>query len=238
MQHKAWQVPGFPIPKALHPVVVGMLRERLKNGVLEYCDGPYRNPWFLVKKKSGKYRLVNAAMEINKHTIRDANLPPSVDEFSEEFAGCQMASMIDFFSGYDQVELDVKSRDLTGFQTPIGLLRMTTLPQGATNSVAQFVRIVTKILEDLIPEDCLPFLDDIGVKGPLSTYDDKEVLPGIRQFVMEHIQSLDRTLVSSGKSRMHYWAEIPVLHGRNQCRWLCLWGRRQDSGYSESHQDP
>ena len=153
VEHKAWQVPGFPIPRAVRPVAVKMLRERVKNEVLEYCDGPYRNPWFLVRKKSGEFRLINAAMEINKRSIRDANLPPSVDEFSEEFAGCQMASMIDFFSGYDQIELDVRSRDLTGFQTPIGLLRMTTLPQGATNSVAQFVRIVTKILEDLIPED-------------------------------------------------------------------------------------
>ena len=81
-----------------------------------------------------------------------------------------MASMIDFFSRYNQIELDIKSRDLIGFQTPIGLLRMTTLPQGATNSVAQFVRIVTKILEDLILTDCLPFLDDIRIKGPLSTY--------------------------------------------------------------------
>jgi hypothetical protein len=195
VEHKAWQVPGFPIPKALLPVVIRMLQERLKNGILEYGDGPYRNPWFLVRKKNGKYRLINAAMEINKRSIRDANLPPSVDEFSEEFAGCQMASMIDLFSGYDQIELDVRSRDLTGFQTPIGLLRMTTLPQGATNSVAQFVRIVTKILEDLIPEDCLPFLDDIGVKGPLSTYGEREVLLGIRQFVMEHVQSLDKTLV-------------------------------------------
>ena len=112
-----------------------------------------------------------------------------------------MALMIDFFSRYDQIELDAKSRDLTGFQTPIGLLRMTTLPQGATNSVAQFVRIVTKILEDLIPEDCLPFLDDIGVKGPLSTYDDKEVIPGIRQYVLEHIQSLDKTLVQLERAR-------------------------------------
>jgi hypothetical protein len=88
VEHKAWQVPGFPIPKALLPVVIRMLQERLKNGILEYSDGPYRNPWFLVKKKSGKYRLINAAIEINKRSIRDANLPPSVDEFSEEFAGC------------------------------------------------------------------------------------------------------------------------------------------------------
>jgi hypothetical protein len=56
---------------------------------------------------------------------------------------------------------------------------MTTLLQGATNSVAQFVRIVTKILEDLILEDCLSFLDDISVKGLLSMYDNKEVILGI-----------------------------------------------------------
>jgi len=195
VEHEAWQVPGFPVPKALVPMVVKMLRERLKNGVLEHCSGPYRNPWFLVKKKKpGEFRLINAAMEINRRTIRDANLPPSVDDFSEEFAGCKVASLIDFFSGYDQVELDVKSRDLTAFQTPLGLLRQTTLPQGATNSVAQFVRIVTKILEDLIPKDCLPFLDDIGVKGPLSYYDEEEICPGVRRYIMEHIQSLDRTL--------------------------------------------
>jgi hypothetical protein len=133
-------------------------------------------------------------MEVNRRSIRDANLPPSADEFSEEFAGCKVASLIDFFSGYDQVELDVRSRDLTAFQTPLGLLRQTTLPMGATNSVAQFVRIVTKILEDLIPKDCWPFMDDIGVKGPYSTYKDEEVCLGVRRYIMEHIQSLDRTL--------------------------------------------
>ena len=88
----------------------------------------------------------------------------------------------------------MKSRDLTAFQTPLGLLRQTTLPMGGTNSVAQFVRIVTKILEDLIPHDCMPFVDDIAVKGPRTIYENEEVLPGVRRFVMEHIQSLDRTL--------------------------------------------
>jgi RNase H-like domain found in reverse transcriptase len=80
--------------------------------------------------------------------------------------------------------------------TPLGLLRMTTLPQGATNSVAQFVRIVTRILEDLIPDVCRPFLDDIGVKGPRTRYNDEEVAPGIRRFVLEHFQNLDRVLVA------------------------------------------
>jgi hypothetical protein len=195
VEHKAWQCPGFPIPKALLPTAIEMLKARIARGVLEYGHGPYRNPWFLAKKKEpNAYRLINSAIEMNRQTIRDANLPPSVDEFSEEFAGCKIASLIDFFSGYDQVELDVKSRDLTAFQTPLGLLRQTRLPMGATNSVAQFVRIVTKILEDRIPEDCLPFVDDIGIKGPMSCYDNEEVCPGVRRYILEHIQSLDRTI--------------------------------------------
>ena len=85
--HKAWQVLNFPIPKALVLVVIEMLRERIKNGLLKYCHGPYRNPWFLVKKAIKGYRLINAAMEMNRVTIRDANLPPQTDEFAKEFAG-------------------------------------------------------------------------------------------------------------------------------------------------------
>ena len=122
---------------------------------------------------------MNAAMEYNKHMIHDANLLLSVDEFLEEFVGCQIALLIDFFSGYNQVELDIRSRDLMAFQTPLGLLRQMMLPMGATNSVVQFIQIVMKILEDLIPDVCLPFLDDISVKGPYSTYEDKEVCLGV-----------------------------------------------------------
>ena len=112
-------------------------------------------------------------VEMNKHMIRDANLPPSADEFAEEFMGCKVASLVNFFSGYDQVELDIRSRDLTAFMTPLGLLRQTTLLQGATNSVAQFVWIITKILEELIPHICLPFIDDVGMKGLHTMYDEE-----------------------------------------------------------------
>jgi hypothetical protein len=82
----------------------------------------------LVQKKSGKYRLVNAVIKLNKHIIQNANLPLSVDKFSKEFVGCQIALIIDLFSGYNQIELDVKSKDLIAFQTPIRLLQITTLP--------------------------------------------------------------------------------------------------------------
>ncbi|KAF8851027.1 hypothetical protein BDZ45DRAFT_767931 [Acephala macrosclerotiorum] len=40
----------------------------------------------------------------------------------------------------------------------------------------------------------MPFLDNVGVKGPYTDYDNELALPGIRRFVFEHIQNLNRTL--------------------------------------------
>jgi Reverse transcriptase (RNA-dependent DNA polymerase) len=77
-----------------------------------------------------------------------------------------------------------------------GLLRQTILPQGATNSVAQFVCIATKILEELIPHVCCPFVDDIGVKVPRTNYGGEEAAPGIRRFILEHIINLDKVMVN------------------------------------------
>ena len=137
VKHEAWQASNFPVPWALLPKVVGMLHEQKRFGLLEDCDGPYRNSWFLVKKKTaGDYRKVDAATELNKVTKRDANLPPSVDAFSEEFAEMHCTSLVDMFSEYNQIPLDPCSHDLTAIQTPIGLLRRTQLPQGVINSVA------------------------------------------------------------------------------------------------------
>ncbi len=172
-----------------------MLQEKLKMGVIEPCHGPYQNPWYFVKKSTpGKYRLVNIAVELNRVTIRDANLPLSVDEFYEEFGGCTISSLIDFFSSYDKVELDEASRDLTAFRTPLGLMRITILAQSATNSVAQFVRILLKILEPHPRDRAKLFLDDVGVKGPKTTYNNEELASGIRRYVVEHIQNLDKVL--------------------------------------------
>jgi hypothetical protein len=67
---------------------------------------------------------------------------------------------------------------------------------GATNSVAEFVRVVTKILQDLVPQVCMPYMDDIAVKGLKIGYDDDLMEPGIRRFVGEHIVNIDKVLRS------------------------------------------
>ena len=227
--HQAWRADQFPIPRKLRQVVVEMVQDRINRGTLELCKSQYRNPWFLVAKKDKGYRLINNAQKLNGVTIRDANPPPNPDEFSEEFAGCAIMSLLDFFSGYDQVELHEDSRDMTAFSTPLGLVRQCTLPMGTTNSVAEFVRVMTKICRDHIPERCMPYLDDVCIKGPKTKYDGQEVEPGIRRFVAEHLSSMDQVLsdieragatVSGHKSDFCYPSMIVVgyrvdEHGRH-----------------------
>jgi len=107
---------------------VKILKERLDKGILEYSEGLYKNLWFLVKKKTLRdYRLINSATHLNIITSRDVNLLPSVDEFTEEFAGYYIISLVDLYSGYDQMLLHFKSRDLIVFFILLRLLRNTTL---------------------------------------------------------------------------------------------------------------
>ena len=57
-----------------------------------------------------------------------------------------------------------KRGDITTMRTPIGLVQMCTLPQGASNSVADMVNAMNKVLKDCISDIMMPFLDDILMK--------------------------------------------------------------------------
>jgi hypothetical protein len=85
--HSPWQQQSLRLPKAMQEAATELVKERLKYGIYEFSQGPYRSRYFLVEKKGGTWRLVNDVQLLNKVTIRDSGMPPAVDEFSEDFAG-------------------------------------------------------------------------------------------------------------------------------------------------------
>lgn len=93
---------------------------------------------------------------LNAMTVRNAVVPPFVDQFVEGIASHSCYTMLDLLVGHDGRMLDVSLRDLTNFQSPLGALRNTSLPMGSTNSVAIFHGNVT-----FIPSVAKPFVDDI-----------------------------------------------------------------------------
>ena len=124
--------------------------------------------------------MINDVQPLNEVTICDAGMPPFIDEFSEDFAGYPIVTAADYYSGYNQITLDKRSRDYMEFISECGFVRSTTLPQGWCNSIALFQRVVGKIHCKQIPRHVHLFIDDAGIKRPNSRYNDEEISPGIR----------------------------------------------------------
>ncbi|KAK4700703.1 hypothetical protein P7C70_g5540, partial [Phenoliferia sp. Uapishka_3] len=194
--HTPWRQPALPIPLAARDKIIETFKARMEEGLYERSTSAYSGRWFVVAKKDGKYRIVHDLQPLNAVTIRDAGYPPVIEEFIEDFTGRACLGLADVYGGFDQRELAEESRQLTTMMTPMGPVQLTRLPQGATNSPAEYQRVMVHVLAEEIPEYAGVFIDDVGIKGPSSTYNN-EKLPGnpeIRRFVWEYAVTLERVL--------------------------------------------
>lgn len=202
VEHTPWVLRNIPIPPAIHEEVCRLVQKKIDAGVFEPSNSSYRSRWFTVLKKDGKsLRIVQSLEPLNAVTIAHSGIPPATEDLAAHFSGRACGGVFDLFVGYDERTLDVRSRDLTTFQTPFGAMRLTTLPMGWTNSVPIFHEDVTYILQAEIPEFTKPYIDDVAVRGPKHRYlledGTEEMIPGnkgIRRFVWEHLINVNRII--------------------------------------------
>ena len=137
--HQPWQKKPIRLPQSRHEEVTRIMKEQMRSGKYEPSSASYRSTFFAVEKKGGALRVIHDLQPLNAVTIWDATLPPHVDNMIESFSGRAIYGLFDLKSGYDSWILATISRDLTSFYVEgMGLLRLTRLPQGHTNSVAEF----------------------------------------------------------------------------------------------------
>ncbi|MBW0499088.1 hypothetical protein O181_038803 [Austropuccinia psidii MF-1] len=194
--HEPLQRKPIPIPKSILPQFTELITERIRTGLYEKYTSSYTSPISCVSKSNGKLRIVHDLQELHKFTIKDSGLSPQIEEFVDAFAGRAFYGLGAIMAGYDERELDVITRPLTTFETPFGRIQLTRLPQGATNSVAVYQAQMTWILQEEIPESVVIFIDDGGIKGLRSLYN-QETLPenpSIRRFIWEYSITLERIL--------------------------------------------
>lgn len=193
VEHKPWRLPPIRIAESIRDEVVQMLQNQLDNGNLEPSTASYRSRMFTVQKPHGKgLRIVHDLQPLNAVSVQDAMLPPNVQEFADAFTGYAIYGTMDLYSGYHHRVIHSDSRPLTACQTLVGLVQLTTLPMGYTNSMQEFQRSTSHIIHHLSPDRALAFVDDVGVKGPKTRYGDAPIPgnPNIRRFVWEYAHTL------------------------------------------------
>jgi hypothetical protein len=154
------------LPNALRPVVEEQVSEMLENQVIKPSNSPWASPIVLVRKKDGDWRFCIDFRKLNEVTVKDAFPLPQVADLVDSLSGHRYFSTLDLASGHLQVRMEESNQEKTAFVIPGGghfeFLRM---PFGLTNAVPTFQRLMSVVLEGLLPLRCLVYVDDVLVIG-------------------------------------------------------------------------
>ncbi|GBG86348.1 hypothetical protein CBR_g41343 [Chara braunii] len=164
-EHECWNDKGPAYEFGIAAEVTDLLRAKIDSFVAEPTASPYANKWFVFRKPNKTLRWIQDLQKLNAVTIRDAGSLPQADLLAESHAGRSIYSLVDLYSGYDQLPLEARDRPYTAMHTPVGQLEMQVTPMGFTNAVAEAQRRMLAVIGDMFPEKCEPYIDDNPVKG-------------------------------------------------------------------------
>ena len=114
-------------------------------------------------KSNGAVRICVDFTKLNKSVQRENYPLPRVEELLAGLEGSTVFSKMDANSGFWQINLDTKSRELTTFITPFGRFQFRKMPFGISAAPEFFQRQMERILQGLPGVLCM--MDDILVFG-------------------------------------------------------------------------
>jgi hypothetical protein len=116
-----------------------------------------------VRKKSGEIRLCVDFRNLNKVSLKDHYPLPKMDYILQKVVGSQKMSMLDGFSGYNQIMVHPDDREKTAFTTPWGTFMYAKMSFGLMNVGATFQREMDIVFADEKDKFIVIYLDDITV---------------------------------------------------------------------------
>jgi hypothetical protein len=116
-----------------------------------------------VRKKNGEIRLCVDFRNLNRSSKKDNYPLPKMEHILQRVTGASKISMIDGFSGYNQIFVLPKDRDKTTFTTPWGTFMYAKIPFGLMNAGATFQRAMDITFIGERDKFVVIYLDDIIV---------------------------------------------------------------------------
>uniref|UniRef100_A0A2H8TVD7 Retrovirus-related Pol polyprotein from transposon 297 n=1 Tax=Melanaphis sacchari TaxID=742174 RepID=A0A2H8TVD7_9HEMI len=182
-------LPNFKLSKFERDEIEIQTQEMLKAGIIEPSSSPYSFPIFLVPKglpqgsKKGKsiaqYRMVLDYRKLNNITVKESFPLPVIQSIYDCLAGNKFFSCLDAMSGFHQLKLSKKARELTAFCTTTGKYQFKRMPMGICNGPSKYQEAMNKIMTNLNYKINVNYIDDCTCFG--KSFD-------------EHLISLELTL--------------------------------------------
>jgi hypothetical protein len=116
-----------------------------------------------VRKKSGEIRLCVDFRNLNRSSKKDNYPLPKMEHILQRVTGASRISMIDGFSGYNQISVLPEDREKTTFTTPWGTFMYAKIPFGLMNAGETFQRAMDIAFIGEKDKFVVIYLDDITV---------------------------------------------------------------------------
>ena len=116
-----------------------------------------------VRKKSGEIRLCVDFRNLNRASDKDNYPVPPMEQLLQMVSGSELFSLLDGFSGYNQVLVAEEDRLKTTFRTKWGTFAYRRMPFGLINAGATFQRAMDIAFHRLIGRSVVVYLDDITI---------------------------------------------------------------------------
>jgi len=139
----------------------------------------------LVKKSNGQWRMFVDYTSLNKACPKDAYPLPSIDRLVDGAASNKVLSLLDAFSGYNQIPMYDRDVGKTTFITEASNYCYQVMPFGLKNAGATYKRLMDRVFRDQVGWNVEVYVDDMVVK--FGTFDQHlvdldEVFGRLRKF--------------------------------------------------------
>ena len=91
-----------------------------------------------VRKKNGEIRLCVDFRNLNRSSLKDNYPLPKIEQILQKVVGAQRISMVDGFSGYNQISMHPNDKEKTSFTTPCGTFMYDKMPFRLLNALPTF----------------------------------------------------------------------------------------------------
>jgi hypothetical protein len=159
--------------RQINPMLLPVMEKEVKKLLNAQIIVPLRySEWVAnlvpVRKKSGEIRLCVDFRNLNRSSKKDNYPLPKMEHILHRVTGASRISMIDGFSGYNQISVMPKDREKTTFTTPWDTFMYAKMPFGLMNAGATFQRAMDIAFIGEKDQFVVIYLDDITV---FSRYD-------------------------------------------------------------------
>ena len=114
-----------------------------------------------VRKKNSDIRLCFDFRNLNKSSEKDNYLVPPMEQILQNVSGSEILSLLDGFSGYNQILVSPDDQLKMDFRTPWGTYAYRKIPFGLINAGATFQRAMDIAFRGLINHSVVVYLDEI-----------------------------------------------------------------------------